>query len=285
MIKYSGRIFTAKELDLIRKIIKNNPEMRRAWLSREVCRQLDWRKPDGGLKDMRCRAVMIQMQTDGLIKLPAPMSKFIANRKAIKYTERTNPRDKITSRIDLIGDVFLKLVDKTTTSLWNEYIDRYHYLGFKKLPGAQLRYLAYIGGQIVACLGFGAAAWKTTPRDNWIGWSEEQKKRNLHLVINNARFLILPWIQSKNMASKLLSMVAQRLPNDWQERYNYEPVLLETFVDTERFTGTYYKASNWIEVGKTKGRGRNDRYNKYALPIKNILLFPMKKDFRKILFS
>lgn len=283
MIQYSGKIFTEEDLNLIRKIIADNPAFSRSDIARKVCDQLNWRKPDGGLKDMRCRAVMIQMQKDNLIKLPKPRWK-VTNKIIIKHSDRTDPQNEITSRVDLIGDIKLTIVKKrSVSSLWNEYIDRYHYLGFKKLAGAQMRYIAYANNKVIACLGFGASAWKTAPRDKFIGWSEDERKRNLHLIVNNNRFLILPWVKSKNLASKLLSMIARRLPDDWRERYNYEPALLETFVESQRFTGICYKAANWIYVGKTKGRGRYDVFHLACSPIKDILLLPIKRDFRKLL--
>jgi len=282
VIRYSGKTFSEDDIQLIKEIIAANPQMTRAALSREVCRQLKWYKPDGGLKEMRCRVVMIKMHNDLLIKLPKAQNCLRLN-KAIRHTSKTDIQNEIVERVDFINDIKLRLVDKTNTSLWNEYIDRYHYLGFKKLPGAQLRYFAYAGNQIIACLGFGAAAWKTAPRDQFIGWNSYQKEKNLHLVINNTRFLILPWIKSKNLASKLLSMIVRQLPVDWQNRYKYKPVLIETFVESKRFLGTCYKAANWVNVGKTKGRGRNDIDNKYSLPIKDIFLLPITKDFRKSL--
>ena len=179
----------------------------------------------------------------------------------------------------------LELVEKATSALWNEYIDRYHYLGYRPLPGAQLRYFIKSDDQVLALLGFGAAAWKTAPRDSYIDWDAETRKRNLHLIVNNARFLILPWVRSRNLASTILSMVSRRIVSDWREKYNYEPVLLETFVEKERFQGTCYKAANWIYVGDTQGRGKLDVHNEYKLPIKSIWLYPLKKDFRKRLIE
>jgi len=164
--------------------------------------------------------------------------------------------------------------------MWNELIDRYHYLGYHPLPGAQLRYLAFSGSQVLAALGFGAAAWKVAPRDEFIGWSSEQRVDNLALIVNNARFLILPWVESKNLASRLLSMVARQLPPHWETRYGYRPVLLETFVE-QRFRGTCYRAANWIHVGKTQGRGKLDRHHRFEIPVKEVFLYPLRRDFRE----
>ena len=175
------------------------------------------------------------------------------------------------------------MVSKTNSALWNEYIERYHYLGFTPLPGAQLRYFIFAGKQIVALMGFGAAAWQTAPRDQFIEWSHDQRKRNLPFVTNNARFLILPWIRSKNLASKILSLTARQLPNDWEKKYNIRPVLLESFVQKNRFTGTCYKAANWIKLGQTKDRGKLGPPGKISVPIKDIWVYPLDKKFRSIL--
>ncbi len=167
--------------------------------------------------------------------------------------------------------------------LWNEYIERYHYLGYKPLPGAQLRYFVRAADVLVALLGFGAAAWQTAPRDRFIGWCAPTRQRNLHLIVNQARFLILPWVQSQNLASKLLARAARQLPNDWQARYGYRPVLMETFVETDRFTGACYRAANWIYVGQTKGRGKLGPSGKQSVPVKDLWLYPLTRDFRQTL--
>lgn len=179
---------------------------------------------------------------------------------------------------------YIKWGGSIPLSMWlNEYIHRYHYLEHKPLPGAQLRYFVTIDEQIVAAPGFAAAAWQTAPRDQFIGWSHEQRERHLPLIINNARFLIMPWVRSKNLASKILSMMARRLPDDWESHYKMRPVLLQTFVDSERFTGTCYKASNWVYVGKTKGRGKLGPAGKQSVPIKDIWLHPLSRHFRRLL--
>jgi hypothetical protein len=174
----------------------------------------------------------------------------------------------------------LAVVERTGSALWNEYIDRYHYLGYKPLPGAQLRYFAYAGERLVGLLGFGAAAWKSGPRDEWIGWSRTQRHRNLGGVVNNARFLILPWVRVFSLASKLLAMAARALPAHWEGRYGYRPVLLETFVEAERFAGTCYRAANWTCVGQTQGRGKLGDHRLGQVPIKTVWVYPLAKDFR-----
>ncbi len=164
-------------------------------------------------------------------------------------------------------------------------IERYHYLGYTPLSGAQIRYLVLGNSRLLAALGFGAAAWAVAPRDQFIGWSREQRKERLNLLVNNARFLILPWIDVHNLASYILAHIAKRLPQDWQALYGYRPLLLETFVQKDRFHGTCYRAANWIYVGETKGRGKLDRNHRHSLAIKDIYLYPLDKRFRKKLCS
>ena len=279
MSRYCGRNFNKNEIHQIRQLIDNNPDFHRAELSRQVCRILQWLKPDGGLKDMSCRVAMLRMHQDRIINLPPPR-RAKAALCTPKLTSETDPQTPIIKPVHQLGALKLCKVESSTSRLWNEYIERYHYLGYKPLPGAQLRYFIKIDDQILALLGFGAAAWQTAPRDKFIGWSHEQRKRNLPLVVNNARFLILPWIQSKNLASKILAMLAKNLPEDWEKRYGIKPVLMETFVETDRFAGTCYKATNWIFVGKTKGRGKLGPAGKQSVPIKDLWLYPLCRDFR-----
>lgn len=282
MKRFCGRNFDDSELTQINQLIKDNPQANRLALSRLVCKMLDWYKPDGGLKEMSCRVAMIRMEKAGLLMLPKPRT---INRsiKKILPSSQTDPQSTISKPVHHLGTLTLDLVKPKESRLWNEYIERYHYLGFKTLPGAQLRYFVRCNQQIIALLGFGAAAWQVAPRDHFIGWTHEQRQNHLHLIVNNARFLILPWVQSKNLASKILSRVTRQLPNDWNHRYHIRPVLMETFVDTERYKGTSYQAANWTFVGKTKGRGKLEKKKKQVVPIKDIWIYPLNPNFRKIL--
>ncbi|MBC8438330.1 MAG: DUF4338 domain-containing protein [Deltaproteobacteria bacterium] len=282
MMRYCGRDFTLNELDQIKSLIKENPQFHRAGLSRKVCQMFQWFKPDGKLKEMSCRVAMLRMQTDGLIKLPEPLGVKHPPRKN-DPTPATDPQKLIHCPVNQLPQLQLQMVNKNNSSLWNEYIQRYHYLGFTPLPGAQLRYFITAKNQILALTGFGAAAWQTSPRDKFIGWDHEQRKNNLHLIVNNARFLILPWIQSKNLASKILALHAKQLPDDWGEKYKIRPVLLETFVQKDRYKGTCYKAANWRNVGQTKGRGKLGPPGKISVPIKDVWLYPLNKHFKSLL--
>lgn len=282
MKRYCGRIFSAEELTQISQLIEQNPSKTRLKLSQDVCRMLSWYKADGGLKDMSCRVAMLRMQSDGLIQLPQPR---LVKRptKTVLITPATDPQSPIREPVHLLGQLVFNLVTQKTSALWNEYVHRYHYLGFTPLPGAQLRYFVIHNEQIIALLGFGASAWHAAPRDHFIGWDQEQRIKGLPLIVNNARFLILPWVQSKNLASKILSRIIHQLPRDWKERYNIQPVLMETFVEKGRFLGTCYRAANWIHVGQTKGRGKLGPNGVQSVPIKEIFLYPLSRNFKATL--
>ncbi len=280
---YCGRPFTPDELQTLRRLIEDHPNANRAQLSRQVCALFDWFKPNGELKDMTCRVAMLRMQADGLITLPA------AQRRAPRQPEylataATDPQALLIQPVHELPPLRLcQVAGSAHSRIWNEYIARYHYLGYTPLAGSQSRYFVFAGERLVALLSFGASAWKLAARERFIGWQEDERQRNLPLVVNNARFLILPWIQSKGLASKILSLIHRQLPNDWLARYGYRPVLLETFVETPRHRGTCYQAANWIKVGQTTGRGKKSPTRKPILPIKDIWLYPLHKNFRSVL--
>ena len=280
--RYCGREFHVDEIAQIRRLIAEDPGRTRAELSRLTCRALAWYKADGGLKDMSARVAMLRMHDDGLISLPPPRCK--PPDATVTITSHTDPGRPIRKPARALMPLLLQRVqNKRDSRLWNEYIQRYHYLGHKPLPGAQMRYILLSQNRPIALLGFGAAAWQTAPRDRYIGWSHEQRKRHLPLIVNNARFLILPWIQSRNLASMLLARVARVLPRHWQEVYGYRPVLLETFVEKPRFHGTCYKAANWVYSGRTKGRGKLGPAGKQSVPIKDLWVYPLDRLFREVL--
>jgi hypothetical protein len=276
-----GKSFSESEIDWIRDQVENHPQLNRAQLSRLFCRHAGWLKPDGGLKEMSCRVAMLKLYRSGLIALPAPRNKP-PEIKNIRRTPEAEPRPLICLEAGRV-DLTIKAVDCKTSSFWNELIDRYNYLGYTRSGGAQMRFFVYAAGQLCALLGFSAAAWKSAPRDAFIGWTRESRQKNLHRIVDNSRFLILPWISCKNLASRILSMTARQLPSLWQKRYNYRPALLETFVEKERFAGTCYKAANWICVGQTRGRGKWDREKAFDKPVKTIWLYPLNRRFKETL--
>jgi hypothetical protein len=285
MTRYCGKDFSQQDLTLIRQLISDNPSISRAELSRLTCKALHWYKIDGGLKEMSCRVAMLRMQDDSLVKLPPPRHRH-RPANTVPFTPATAPKPEIDKPVNELPPLQLCIVKGSKQSrIWNEYIHRYHYLGYKPLPGAQLRYFVISDDQIIALLGYGASAWQCAPRDKYIGWTHEQRKIKLQYIVNNARFLILPWVKSKNLASKTLGLASQRLASDWQDRYGYSPVLLETFVEKNRFTGTCYKAANWQLVGQTKGRGKLGPAGKISVPIKDLWLYPLERNFRRALTS
>jgi hypothetical protein len=265
-------------------MLREHPEYNRTELSRRVCQRLHWLKPDGGLKDMSCRVALLRMQKDGLLTLPKTTHGHYALKAERRLTSATDPPGTVLETpVGALRELHLQqVVSRTESSLWNEFIDRYHYLGYSPLPGAQLRYFVYAGGTPIALFGFGAAAWHLADRDRFIGWTAEQCKARLHLLVNNARYLILPWVRSRNLASYLLARVVKQLPVDWEARYKYRPVLLETFVEIPRHTGTCYKAANWHKVGETRGRGKLGPHQA-QLPRKSIWVYPLRADFKEIL--
>jgi hypothetical protein len=281
-VRYCGRDFTDAEMELIENLIRDHPT--REAIARAACARLNWNKPDGLPKTMSAKVALLRMHRDGLIALPDPKHEGHNVRRPLAVTPASNPKDPLDCSRGDIQDLRLRRIQTRADSrLWNEFIGRYHYLGYVPLTGAQIRYFIEGNGQILGALGIGASAWKVAPRDLFIGWSHEQRQARLQLIVNNSRFLILPWVRVKYLASSVLSMLCRRLATDWHEIYGYHPVLLETFVERDRFRGTCYRAANWIHVGYTQGRGKLDIHTLRQKPVKEIFLFPLTKNFRIIL--
>lgn len=284
-INICGKPFTSAEFTALQEILENHPTQTRTGISRIVCQRFSWVAPNGRLKEMSCRVALLKLHRAGLIKLPSSQNSYF-NTNTFKHLNIIPlPEQPILKPVSLLGPLSLEPVVQTTkhSYLWNQLIHHYHYLRFTPLPGAQIRYFVRCPLGLLALISFSASAWKTAPRDQWIGWNKLQRQKNLHLVINNSRFLILPWVHSPHLASKILALTAKRLPRDWFTRYNYKPVLLETFVQKDTFKGACYRAANWIYVGQTKGRGKKDFHNLCPLPIKDIWLYPLHRNFKKIL--
>lgn len=279
-----GRRFVHSDIAGLRELIASNPGLSRKELARRTCQALHWVAPSGQLKEMSSRVALLRLEAKGFIQLPPPQ-RSNGNRKPFQpqHSIEVPAENVICSAGALSGLCLQRVVTKADSRLWNEAIARFHYLGYKRLPGAQMRYLVRSTLGLLGAVGFGASAWKAAPRDRWIGWSDSQRQARLHLVANNARFLLLPWIRCKNLASLILAWCARELPRDWQARYGYRPVVLETFVERDRFLGTSYKAANWQYVGDTQGRGKLDRHHQAALPVKQIYLYPLASDFRQVL--
>ena len=284
MTIYCVRDFSVEDMQTIRDLIAQDQKLQRSALSRKLCQLWGWTKPNGELKDMTCRVALLRMQADGLIELPPSRIGVVRKRAHFPSTCASDAQTPIRQPVHELPRVTLQVVSgKSTSLLWNEYVARYHYLGYAAMSGSQIRYNVFAGEQLVACISFCACAWKLKDRERFIGWSEQERQKNLQLVINNARFLVLPWIQSKGLASKILALAARQLPKDWKHRYGFEPVLLETFVEYERHKGTCYKAANWVNVGRTAGRGKKSTSHKGLIPAKDIWLYPLRKNFFTLL--
>ena len=284
--KFCGQTVNAEQLSEIVEIIETFPKLSRTELSNTVCELFSWKRPTGKLKSVECRQFLERLDEKGTIKLPACRKQY-TNKGAAKV-QRTGKADiqpTISTKLKRLSPILLTRVNnQEQRQLWYEYVDRYHYLGYQLPFGAQLRYFIKSGAtdDILGCFQFSSPAWKMAPRDRWIGWVNDQRKANLQKIINNSRFLILPWVEVKNLASRALSLAVKSVPDDWQDCYGYRPVLMETLVDRKRFKGTCYKAANWIHVGKTTGRGRMDRdHSRQGAAVKEIYVYPLSSRFRQ----
>ena len=281
-LRYCGRHFTPAELDTIRALTTSLPT--RAQIAEATCQALDWRRVDGRTKAMSARVALNRMADDGLLALPAPRNTNGNGRGPRHDRQLMIPLDTIQGPLADLGPLTPRVVSTLSDSrTWNTLIATHHYLGYTPLAGAQLRYLIHAPAGTVAALGFAASAWTCAARDTHLGWDSATRQARLHLVVGNARFLICPHLRVPHLASAILGRITRRLPGDWQHTYGYAPVLAETFVDAERFTGTCYRAANWIHVGTTQGRGKLDRHHQRALPVKDVYLYPLHRHYQCIL--
>lgn len=278
----SGRNITSKDIELIKWARKRYPGLSRSELAGTVCEIIGWNTPAGRAKIQQCKTLFDILESDGIVKLPPPQ---------IEKKRKTRvhiPKYKF-DETPLAGDVKayepIKLViaqPGNELKRWRAYVDQYHMLGDKWVFGSRLQYFVKSGEIELGCIQFSASAWSLKSREEMIGWTADDRKVRLNLVINNSRYLIFPWVNIKNLASKALSLAVRRIQEDWLREYCYSPVMLETFVDLEFFKGTCYKAANWIYIGETIGTGRN-RGEKDAVSCKAIYIYPLQKDFKEVL--
>lgn len=287
-VSFSGRRFRPSELSLIEEVVESCGGLSRLELARTVCELLRWRRPNGALKARECRELLERLDSGGHLELPAKRpGKPIGTRTRIPHTERGEPAEPLQAELAEIQPVVLGAVATVEQRLlFRELVGRHHYLGHAVPFGAHLRYLVYASTppRVVGCVQFSSPAWRMAARDGWIGWDDATRKRNLQRVVSNSRFLILPWVRVRNLASSVLSLAARQLPSDWHSRYAVDPLLLETLVDHSRYRGTCYRAANWIELGVTAGRGRMDReHRRHGACSKTVLVLPLVKDARRLL--
>jgi hypothetical protein len=278
----SGRNFTSEDIELIKWTRNKYSHLSRKELAGTVCEFLNWTTPAGRAKTPQCVAFLVKLEEAGIIKLPSLIVK--SKKMSVSIPNFYIDTSPIVGDLKDFEPINLEIARAgTQLKLWRKYVNDYHMLGDKQVFGSRLYYFVKSGDKKLGCLQFSASAWALKSRDEWIGWSIEDKNVRLHFILNNSRFLIFPWVNIKNLASKALALSIKQIQKDWLREYCYSPVLLETFVDTSQFAGTCYKASNWTYLGHTKGRGRMDKNEEMLLPPKAIYMYPLQKDFKDCL--
>lgn len=285
ILKYRGRSVTQNDISFIKRLISKDPNVGRCELSRQVCREWNWLQSNGVLKDMVCRGLLLQLERDGHIILPprkqTPSNPFL-NRKAPDKIEVD--QTVLETCLSAIQPIRIVQVRRTSLErLFNAFISQHHYLGYTQPVGEHLKYLLFSKDRVIGCFAWSSAVRHLASRDRFVGWDAETRKKNLHLIAYNSRFLIPDWIRVPHLASHLLSQCSKTISYDWQKIYNHPIYFLETFVDTERFKGTCYCAANWIRLGKTTGRGKNDNTGKANRSIKAVWGYPLRKNFKELL--
>jgi hypothetical protein len=279
-----GRQLHAEDIGLIRSLLAEHGDWCRTRISEELCRRWDWRNGQGRIKDMAARTLLLKLERAGLIQLPqrrCPSSNGLRNRNPPLVAHAT---ESIRCALRDLRPLAVSIVAPGSEDLrlFNCLLSRYHYLGHRNTVGENIRYLVCERtGRPVGCALFGSAAWKCAARDAWIGWDRGRREANLGLLTNNTRFLVLPWVSVPHLASHLLATLARRVRADWQAKYGHPVHALETFVDRDRFRGTCYRAANWLRLGATQGRTRNDRERSIRTSVKDVYLYPLVSNFRR----
>jgi len=279
-----GRQLTEEDILRIRRLIADHPQWSRRRISEVLCAEWEWRNGSGRLKDMATRTLLVKLDARGLIELPGRRREPSNRMKSRKVSRQNWDSTPLTGALHEVGPLRIQEVstDSTSRVRFAAALAEFHYLGCRGTVGENLQYIVMTeSGRLLACLLFGSAAWKCKSRDGFIGWNPEQRQRNLHLVTNNTRFLILPFVQVPHLASWILGRVLRRLSVDWQSKYGHPILLVETFIERERFAGTSYKAANWLRLGSTTGRSRQDRRHTLQVPVKDVYLYPLVHRFRE----
>lgn len=283
-ITFAGRCFSSQEVAWMCQAARDYAPLGITEIARTLCEWLDWKRPNGRLKNHECRLLLERLRDQGVLTLPALHVSGRRGPRTVSITAASNTQPPLQTTVADLQPLRLVRVQPTDSALFRQFIERYHYLGYRVPTGANLRYFVQAAsGQMLACLQWSSPAWKMAARDHWIGWSSDQRARNLQYIVNNSRFLILPWVRVKGLASCILARAARQIPDDWRQHYGYKPLLLETLVDAARFNGTCYRAANWIDLGKTTGRGRMDRHHRTDINPKTIFVFPLRRDVQQVL--
>lgn len=284
LLTYRGRPVTADEVTFLRSLIAARPGASRRQLSFDVCTAWGWTQPNGAPRDVVCRGLLLALARAGHIELPPPRIRF--ERPWVRRTPTLTvevDRTPLEGSLSALGSVEIRQVRRTPDEgLCNGLLQAHHYLAYVQPVGEHLKFVAYADGRPVACATWSSAPRHLGPRDRFIGWSPEARRANIRLVAYNSRYLILPWVRVPHLASHLLGRMARLLPSEWERLYGHPVHLLETFVHSERHRGTCYRAANWVVVGRTTGRGKDDRAHRGPnRPIKDVLCLPLVRDFRE----
>lgn len=286
-ITIQGRETTQADIEFVRRFITEHPSWNRTQISQELCRLWDWRSENGQLKDMACRSFLRKLVAMAEITLPPPQGGWANGRSRPQQLSLSWGTEMLSIEAPLRALLPVRIESvrqDEDLALFKALLAHHHYLGFNRTVGENLKYLVFdCYDRPLACFLFGSAAWRCADRDRFIDWNDRQRAKQLHLITNNTRFLILPGVRVPHLASHLLGRIVKRVSSDWEAKYGHPIVLLETFVDQNRFWGTCYQASNWIRVGQTRGRSRNDRYTRLQVPVKAIYIYPLIRDFREAL--
>ena len=288
-LTFCGREFTSEEVSLIQEVVETCSRISRMELAQTVCELLDWKRPNGRLKFRECRDLLVRLESQGVLTLPAKRSS--GPRKPGKYiapAEEGQVHSDLTGSVEEFTPLDVELVEsEEQRSLFRDLLSRYHYLGYAMPYGARLQYLVYVSRprrEVVACVQFSSPAWQMKVRDQWIGWDHETRKLRLQHIVNNSRLLLVARI--RNLASMTLSCVFKRLRTDWRRQYAVDPWLAETLVDRQRFDGGCYRAANWAVLGETTGRGRMDKTRRrIGAQVKTVWVYPLIKNARRRLIN
>ncbi len=282
---YRQRVITDADVVFIRQLIAEHPQASRRELSSLLCEAWNWRQPNGTLRDMVCRGLMLQLHRAGVIELPP-----VRLRPSNPLVERKKPavvevdRRPLQGRLAEVRPLEFRSVRRTAEEpLFNSLLEQYHYLGYKQQVGEQLKFLVYAGERPVACFAWSSSAHYLGCRDRFLGWSDEARRKNIHLLAYNPRFLLLPWVECRYLASHLLARMTRMLSAEWERVYGHPIYFVETFIDPERYRGTCYRAANWMVLGRTTGRGKNAWSKRPNRPIKEVLGYPLIPRFRELL--
>jgi hypothetical protein len=279
-----GRPLSDSDIGLIRGLLQQHPDWHRTRLSRELCARWDWRNARGRIKDMAARTLLLKLERAGHIRLPPRRGPSPNGRRNRRVAPVPPPAAPICGSLRDLRPLAVSVVAPGSADLrlFNGLLAHEHYLGHRNTVGENLRYLVRDRhGRPVACALFGSAAWQCAARDAFLGWDRATRERNLQRLTNNTRFLIPPWVQVPHLASHVLGLIARRIRADWQAKYGHPVQALETFVDRSRFKGTCYQAANWLRLGATRGRTRNDRAHRIRAAVKDVYLYPLTADFRR----